>query len=363
LSHGEVPKDQSLRRLKRFLWGLGLLAIAVGGFGLWVWWPGAAPDAPSSQGSGAPPPEVSGPRYIPSIDPPSTPLAGAPPLVGGAPEACDGGAAPASASAVNGASLTTLAWTPFDHAETGWEIYAPRVAAEIGTTCGPATPRFAAALADWQSRKGRQRTGVFDPETFGAMLVDWHLARPFVRVNRQGICPGAPPASALATATPRESYGGKTIQLRPGALAAYRDMAAEAKAAGVLRRPEALTLFSGFRDPDADAARCARDNNCQGVVRTICSAHRTGLAIDVFVEAAPGFGPDSSADANRLAMARSPLFKWMVVNAGRFGFVNYAYEPWHWEWTGETMLPGVPIVSLPKAGSEPAAPPDPGPKP
>jgi D-alanyl-D-alanine carboxypeptidase len=52
-------------------------------------------------------------------------------------------------------------------------------------------------------------------------------------------------------------------------------------------------------------------------------------------------------------MARSPLYRWMVVNAGRFGFVNYAYEPWHWEWTGEPLLPGVPISSLPKEGSEP----------
>ena len=36
-----------------------------------------------------------------------------------------------------------------------------------------------------------------------------------------------------------------------------------------------------------------------------------------------------------------------------FGFVNYAYEPWHWEWTGEPLLPGVPISSLPQEGSEP----------
>jgi hypothetical protein len=118
-----------------------------------------------------------------------------------------------------------------------------------------------------------------------------------------------------------------------------------------MRDPRVLTLFSGFRDPLADAARCARDNNCQGVSRTICSAHRTGLAMDLFIAAAPGFGPDSSADTNRLAMTRSDVYRWMVANAGRFGFVNYVFEPWHWEWTGEPMLPGVPINSLPLAGS------------
>jgi hypothetical protein len=154
-----------------------------------------------------------------------------------------------------------------------------------------------------------------------------------------------------AAAKPEESYGGKTIQMRPGALDAKRRMVAEARAAGVVRDPRTLTLFSGFRDPLADAARCASDNNCQGVSRTICSAHRTGLAVDLFIAAAPGFGPDSSADPNRLAMARSGVYRWMVVNAGRFGFVNYVFEPWHWEWTGEPMLPGVPINSLPQAGS------------
>lgn len=335
-----------LRALRRLLWALGLLLLAFGGFWLWATWPSAAPSPapaqPNTEEAYLPP------QHVASIDPPSAPT----PLMG-APETCDGSDAPPTAAAVNAASLATLAWTPFGKPETGWEIYAPRVAAEIGTTCGPGSNGFASALARWQGAHGLPKTGVFDPAVFGPMLVRWHLARPFVRVNREGMCPGAPPEANLALAGPKESYGGKAIRLRPGALEAYRSMAAEAKAAGVLPRPESLMIFSGFRAPDADAQRCARDNNCQGLTRTICSAHRTGLAMDVVIDAAPGFGPDSSADVNRLAMARSPLYRWMVVNAGRFGFVNYAYEPWHWEWTGEPLLPGVPISSLPKEGSEP----------
>ena len=271
-----------------------------------------------------------------------------------------GRGAPAGAAAANAASLTTLAWSPFGKPEIGWEIYAPRIAAEIATTCPPDSDGFASALARWQGAHGLLASGAVDPAVFAAMLTRWHMARPFVRVNRDGVCPGAPPESGLAWADPKESYGGKAIGLRPGALDAYRRMAGAARDAGVLRRPEALMIFSGFRAPEADARRCARDNNCQGVRRTICSAHRTGLAIDVVIDPAPGFRPDSSADENRLAMSRSPLYRWMVVNAGRFGFVNYAYEPWHWEWTGEPMLPGVPIASLPKAGSEPVTEPPAG---
>jgi LAS superfamily LD-carboxypeptidase LdcB len=57
--------------------------------------------------------------------------------------------------------------------------------------------------------------------------------------------------------------------------------------------------------------------------------------MDVYLGAAPGFVPESSADANRLFQSRTTLYRWMVRHAARFGFVNYPFEPWHWEWTGE----------------------------
>jgi hypothetical protein len=335
-----------LKILRRLVWVLGGVVVVVAAFTAWVMWPGGA-SSPRDAGSRAPPLA----QHIPSNDPPSRPTFIPTFAADRTPEDCQAGGAPDSAAPVNAASLNTLVWTPFGRGEVGWEIYAPRVAHEIDTACAPGAPRFAAALARWQDGHGLKPTGVFDPETFKVMLVRWHRARPFARVNAEGICPGAPPVASLAVARPEESYGGKLIQLRPGAMDAYRRMVAEARAAGVLRDPRALTLFSGFRDPAADAARCARDNNCQGVARTICSAHRTGLAMDVFIAAAPGFGPDSSNDTNRLIMARSDVYRWLVANAGRFGFINYPFEPWHWEWTGEPLLPGVPIASLPQAGS------------
>lgn len=335
-----------MRALRRLMLGLVLL-IGVAG-GLWLWWP-STPDSDAPQ-------RAEGPQsaYIPSIDPP----AGSAISTGG-PQACDQGSAPAGAAAANALSLSTLAWSPFGKPEQGWEIYAPRIAAEIGATCGPQTQAFAAALARWQGARGLRPSGVLDPETFAAMAPGWHLARPFVRVNRQGLCPGAPPEASLVEAAPAETYGGKAVRLRPAALAAYRRMVEAARADGVSTRAGQLAIFSGFRAPDADAARCARERNCQGLVRTICSAHRTGLAVDLVLEGAPGFGPASTDDVNRLAMARSPAYRWMVANAGRFGFVNYVYEPWHWEWTGEPLLPGRPISSLPQAGSEPVIAPPP----
>ena len=244
----------------------------------------------------------------------------------------------AAAAAANAASLTAFAWTPFGRGENGWLVYAPRVAAEIGTACPPQSSGFAAALAAWQHRHRTGAAGVFDTRTFMAMKAGWQGARPFVRLSGQRLCPAPPGSDRLAAATAREGYGGKIVQLRPGALAAWRRMTGEArKRSGIAAEPRAFQLFSGFRSPAYDAARCARDGNCNGVVRATCSAHRTGLALDMWVGQAPGFGPDSSADANRLAMVNTPAYRWLLANAARFGFVNYAFEPWHWEWTGEPV--------------------------
>ncbi len=246
--------------------------------------------------------------------------------------------APPGAVAANTASLATLAWAPFGRAETGWAVYAPRVAAEIGTGCAVATPAFAATLARWQAGHRLAATGVFDPLTFAAMKAKWQAARPFVHIDGRAHCPPPPPTSLLATAAPAESYGGKRIELRATALAAYRQMRAAALADPALHaEPRSLTIFSGYRDPASDAARCTTQGNCNGIVRATCSAHRTGLAMDLWVGAAPGFGPDSSADANRAAMTAGPQYRWLLANAAKFGFVNYVFEPWHWEWTGEPI--------------------------
>lgn len=251
--------------------------------------------------------------------------------------ACEVG--PAAPAAANAGQLTTLAWSPFGRVETGWAIYFPRVAFEVGSQCQAATPGFAAALQHWQRAHGLPETGILDALTFAAMKLRWQGARPFVHASRD--CPDPPPAQALATAASRESYGGKFVQLRAAALAAYRAMVADARAADTEIRHDrrAFQIFSGFRDPAYDAARCAMQGNCTGITRATCSAHRTGLAMDMWVGQAPGFGPDSTADPNRLAMVATPAYRWLLANAARYGFVNYAFEPWHWEWTGEPVQP------------------------
>jgi hypothetical protein len=257
------------------------------------------------------------------------------------------------AARINASSLAGLSWTPFGRDETGWRIYAPLIAREIGARCPPQSPAFARDLAAWQKRQGVAADGLVSQLTFIQLKGVLQGRRPFVLLSAAGVCAEAADERALASARPDEGLGDKVVQLRPGALAAYRRMvaAARAEAPAIAADPELLKLFSGYRSPAYDAARCAEQNNCNGRERASCSAHRTGLAIDIDVGHAPGYGVDSSADANRLYMTEGPAYRWLVANADRFGFVNYPFEPWHWEWTGEAPKGGPAALAVSAVGS------------
>jgi len=235
----------------------------------------------------------------------------------------------------NASTLHSLSWAPFRRPERGWETYAALIAGEIGTACSPTSPGFASALARWQRARGLNDSGQVDEGTFTFMKSIWQQERPFV--TRGGGCPAPPDESTLVAGRPGEGYSGKLVQLTPGAFAAYRRMVRDARAQSPAIRadPRYLTIFSAYRSPAYDAARCAKDGNCNGIVRARCSPHRTGRAMDLYVGEAPGYGPDSTADPNRLVMSQSPAYRWLVANAHRYGFVPYAFEPWHWEWIGD----------------------------
>jgi hypothetical protein len=102
--------------------------------------------------------------------------------------------------------------------------------------------------------------------------------------------------------------------------------------------------------------RCETEHNCDGAHRAACSAHRTGTAIDVNVGYVADVHADDASTMNRMLQTRTQAYRWMVANAGRFGFVNYAYEPWHWEYvrgplpaTAPPVLPPVVQTSAPAA--------------
>ncbi|MBV9511466.1 MAG: D-alanyl-D-alanine carboxypeptidase family protein [Caulobacteraceae bacterium] len=249
---------------------------------------------------------------------------------------CDGPEAFDAAAEANAASLDNLAIAPFGRTEQGWAVYAPRLQRDIGARCPPDSPGFAARLARWQGAHGLKADGVVDAEDLLAAKNDWQNARPFYGLRMRGFCPD-PPREALAALPPDETVDGESLVMRRSAAEALHRLlrAAWREAPETARGPNRLAAFSGYRSPTYDAARCARDGDCNGLGRAACSPHRTGLAVDLVLGSAPGYAIDSSADANRLYQTRTAAYRWLLDNAGRFGFVNYAFEPWHWEWTGE----------------------------
>jgi uncharacterized protein YcbK (DUF882 family) len=255
---------------------------------------------------------------------------------------CTDGTRYQTPAAMNAVSLTTAAVAPFGRTEDGWQIYAPQIARTIGTPCEPDTKGFAATLATWQAQHHIQATGAVNAMTLVAMKNTWQEERPFVEhFQGGGACPDAPAETALANVTPREGWSGKISKLDPHALENLRRMinAARAEDPEIARDRQAFQVVSAFRSPAYDAGRCAKDGNCNGIARARCSAHRTGRAVDLYIGALPGQSPVSSDDANRLYQTKTPTYRWLVKNAARFGFVNYVFEPWHWEWIGTTPAP------------------------
>lgn len=240
----------------------------------------------------------------------------------------------------NTESLRTLEFAPFGRPEHGWEVYAPALVAAVGSDCPVETPQFAERLAAWQGAHGLPASGELDAATFGAIKTALQFRRPFLKARSYNLCPDPAIEDTLAQASPTESRWDKPVKLRPAALASYRRMVETARreVPQAFTDPELLRIFSAYRSPTSDDARCAADGNCNGLVRAQCSAHRTGLAMDIMVGHAPGSKADSTEDANRLYQTRTAVYRWLISNAGRFGFVNYPFEPWHWEWTGEPLL-------------------------
>jgi len=239
----------------------------------------------------------------------------------------------ASAAAANAQSMGTLAISPFGVAETGWQVYEPLIARTIGTGCAGESAGFADKLHAWQAAHGLAATGQLDTATMSALALGWLKQRPFVATMRNG-CPPSPDPAKLAVAGSGESFGGKVIMARPAALVAYRGMVAAARHDGITA--PLLTIASAWRGPDEELARCI-DGSCGAAAKASCSAHRTGLAFDLVLGNGPGDALFSTAPANRLALSQTAAYRWLVANADRFGFANYPYEPWHWEWTGEAI--------------------------
>ena len=131
------------------------------------------------------------------------------------------------------------------------------------------------------------------------------------------------------------NHDGRSVHLTPRTAAAWRRMRRAAARDGVSLRP-----ISGFRSVRRQVElireKLARGRILRSILRSMaapgCSEHHTGRAIDI--------GSPAALDLDG-AFARTREFRWLKVNATRFGFrLSYPrsnphrirYEPWHWCW-------------------------------
>jgi len=239
------------------------------------------------------------------------------------------------AAATNASTLNTLQWPFGGKMQNGWAIYVELIGQTIGAEADAGSEDFAEKLADWQSKKGNQPTGLLDAATMQQFVSHWQGQR----LGRST----TPPLERLISAPIVDFWDSgrdpNMLQLERDTYTAYRRMIAAASkdlgkqvrfsSTGELADGEKfLRIVSAYRSPEYQAALRKREPGAGRAALAKNSPHFTGQALDIYV----GGEPVTTKDANRLIQVQTPAYKWLVKNASKFGFYPYFYEPWHWEY-------------------------------
>lgn len=247
-----------------------------------------------------------------------------------------------SASVFSSAALrnlrlqTELNWVFGSKSQRGWELYIPLISSLIGTDADVSSARFARALSLWQQANEIEPSGVLDDTTLYRIIETFQSRRIKDR--------SPPPEDHLLTAPIADFYDPtreeelRKVELRT--YMAYKRMVRAASqdlslglsvtAEGELAADEKyLKIISAYRSREYQAELRKKSPGSGRAGLAINSPHFTGRALDIYV----GGTPVSTAYFNRAIQVQTPVYRWLVKNAARFGFRPYFYEPWHWEYT------------------------------
>ncbi len=269
--------------------------------------------------------------------------------------------APASPAIVPSAIITTgaaigaaqqnsrlkfnLNWSFGGRQQRGWYLYTALINRELSTERDAFTTDFALAIARWQAANNLAVTGVLDADAWYQMIAVWQARR----IQEQDRAEAAP--SQLLTAPIIDFYdqtrATELLKVEKQTYAAYKRMVAAAGQDSSLKLQVAsngelsiaekrLKIVSSFRSKDYQAQLRRQSPNAGRAGLALNSPHFTGRALDLYV----GGEPVDTRDSNRSIQVNTPVYKWLVKNAARFGFYPYYYEPWHWEY----IPPGSAVV-------------------
>ena len=233
----------------------------------------------------------------------------------------------ATAATSNATLRNELAWTFGAKQQRGWYLYDLLINKTLDSQDDAITDDFAATLADWQKRKGLNADGVLNENSLMALVSLWQSNRLKDRT----------PATAeqLLTAPTSDFYDPsrepELRQVERNTYDAYKKMLAAAAADPSLKlAPEDnyLKIVSAFRSREYQEELRRKSPNAGSAGLAVNSPHFTGRALDLYV----GGSPVDTRDSNRAIQVNTPVYRWLVRNADRFGFRPYFYEPWHWEY-------------------------------
>ncbi len=252
-------------------------------------------------------------------------------------------AAPVTVVSVSGASATRnaqlrndLKWVFGGKSQRGWYLYTALLNRLLDTNSDPASDAFADALARWQKKSGLAASGVLDDATLYKIIAGWQGQRLKDRSPAQ--------PQQLLIAPRSDFYDPERVdelrQVERGTYSAYKRLVAAAiadKSLGLRHHKNELAagekflkIISSFRSREYQEKLRRESPNAGSAGLAVNSPHFTGRALDIYV----GGEPVETNDPNRAIQVDTPVYKWLVRNAGRFGFQPYFYEPWHWEYVG-----------------------------
>ena len=232
-----------------------------------------------------------------------------------------------SAAAENASLRNELPWTFGGKQQRGWYLYDLLIGETLNASSEPLTTDFVKSLAAWQKKRGLDANGILDEDALMAMVSQWQGNR---LKNRTYATP-----DQLLTAPSSDFFDpSRTDELRQverNTYAAYKEMVAAAVADPSLKLApggQFLKIVSSFRSREyqENLRRQSPDAGSAGLA--VNSPHFTGRALDLYV----GGSPVDTKDSNRAVQVNTPVYRWLVRNADRFGFRPYFYEPWHWEY-------------------------------
>jgi uncharacterized protein YcbK (DUF882 family) len=232
-----------------------------------------------------------------------------------------------SAAAENASLRNELTWTFGGKQQRGWYLYDLLIGETLNQHDDSTTPDFAESLAKWQKKRGLSADGVLDQDALMAMVSFWQSNR---LKNKVYATP-----DQLLTAPPGDFYDPSRAddlrQVERNTYAAYKKMIAAAIADPSLKLAPGeryLKIVSSFRSREYQQKLRDQSPNSSSAGLAVNSPHFTGRALDLYV----GGSPVDTKDSNRAIQVNTPVYRWLVRNADRFGFRPYFYEPWHWEY-------------------------------